>query len=109
MNFDGKWQIEIPTPMGKQAVVLDIVHNDGALSGQATSGDEIVQFIDPFVVDGKLLWSQNVTKPLRLTIKFELSRTGDDVYGTAKAGIFPANKVTGFRVPQNEKANQNED
>ena len=54
MSFHGRWKIAIPTPIGRQEVVLDILHRDGVLSGTATQGPETVPFVDP-VADGDRL------------------------------------------------------
>ena len=98
MSFDGRWQIVIPTPMGKQTVTLDIVDRDGAVSGTATSGEETVPFLDPVVEGDRIRWSQKISKPMSLTIKFDLARDGDALSGKAKAGIFPSTTVTGARA-----------
>ena len=98
MSFDGRWQITIPTPMGKQNITLDIVDREGALSGTATSSEETVPFLDPVVEGNRIRWSQKISKPMNLTIKFDLVREGDALSGKAKAGIFPSTNVTGARA-----------
>ena len=97
MSFDGRWAITISTPIGKQQVVLDIVDRDGQLSGRATQGDESVPFVDPVVDGDSLRWTQQISKPMKLTIKFDLTRQGDALSGTAKPGILPTSAVTGVR------------
>lgn len=97
MSFDGHWHIVIPTPIGKQQVLLEIVERSGHLSGTATQGSETVPFVDPHVDGDRIRWSQQVTKPMRLSIKFDLIRKGDTLSGTAKPGILPATSVTGRR------------
>lgn len=98
MSFDGRWHITIPTPIGRQDVVLDIVDRDGQLSGTATQGDESVPFLDPVIDGHRLRWSQRVTKPMRLSIAFDLARDRDTLSGTAKPGILPSITVTGTRA-----------
>lgn len=98
MSFNGTWKIEIPTPMGKQQAELLIVHTNELLSGTATAGEETVPFINPAVSGNTISWTQNVTKPLKLEIKFELTREGDNLSGKAKPGILPAASVTGRRI-----------
>lgn len=97
MSFDGRWQITIATPIGKQEVVLDIVDRDGQVSGTATQGDESVPLIDPVIEGDHIRWSQQITKPMRLKIKFDVTRQGDALSGTAKPGILPSTNVTGSR------------
>lgn len=96
--FDGKWQVSIATPVGKQAVVFDISTQNGVVRGTATQGDEITEFIDPVIENERLIWLQVVTKPLSLRLKFEVVVEGDHMTGTAKAGMLPASKVSGERL-----------
>jgi hypothetical protein len=98
MIVDGTWNVIIATPIGKQSVVLEIATHEGRLSGTATQGQERVPFLDPRIDGGRLTWNQDVTKPLRLNVKFEVDVAGDAMTGTAKAGVFPAAKLTGARA-----------
>lgn len=97
MSFEGNWQIEIATPIGKQVVDLKIADRDGIVSGTATQGDETVDLIDPVVDGDTIRWSQQITKPMRMKIKFSLTRDGDTLSGSAKPGILPSSAVTGAR------------
>lgn len=98
MDFDGTWMISVPTPLGKQDVLLDIIHGNGVLSGTATLGNETVPFIDPVVNGNEISWSQQVTKPMKMQIKFELAAEGNTLCGKAKPGYFPSIGVSGARV-----------
>ena len=42
MSFDGRWQVSIATPIGKQSVIFEITTQDGAVKGIAKQKDEIV-------------------------------------------------------------------
>jgi hypothetical protein len=96
-TFAGKWNVIIDTPMGKMAAVLDITEQDGVLAGVGSNDQESVDFFD-IVPDGnRLTWSQAVSKPMKLTLKFDVTVDGEDMVGTAKAGIFPASKLAGSR------------
>ncbi len=96
--FDGNWDTTIATPVGKLQVELSIVTRNGVIQGQATQGDETVEFVTPILQGNKLAWSLSITKPMRLNLKFEVLVAGDEMTGTAKAGILPASKLTGKRV-----------
>jgi hypothetical protein len=97
MEFAGVWQIEIATPIGKQLVTLKIDEKNGIVTGTATQGTETVPFVDPVKAGDRLQWTQSITKPLKMTVKFDLQCFGDTVSGTAKPGIFPSAKVIGQR------------
>ncbi|MFC5447410.1 DJ-1/PfpI family protein [Paenibacillus aestuarii] len=96
--FDGEWDTTIATPVGKMAVKLHIATVDGAIQGTATQGDEVSAFIDPDRQGNTLRWSQRVAKPMRLTLKFEVTVNGDQMAGIAKAGVLPASQLTGKRI-----------
>jgi len=96
--FDGEWDTSIATPIGKLAVRLLIETNNGVIRGTAAQGGEISPFIDPVIQGNRLTWSQQVTRPMRLNLIFEVTVNGDLMTGTAKAGILPASKLTGQRL-----------
>jgi hypothetical protein len=98
MIFEGTWTVCIATPIGKQSVVLEIFNQEGAIKGLAKQGTEVVEFISPALKDNHLTWTQQITKPLRLTIKFDVTSEENTMQGTAKAGYFPASALTGERL-----------
>lgn len=97
--FDGEWNTEVATPIGKLKIRLSITSSEGRIRGQATQGDEIVEFLNPALRDNKLIWSLRIRKPMRLHLKFEVDVDGDRITGTVKAGLLPASALTGMRVP----------
>lgn len=96
--FDGDWDTTIATPVGKLQVKLSITTSNGMIHGQATQGSETVEFMNPVLKDNILIWSLQITKPMRLNLKFEVVADGDHMNGIARAGILPASKITGKRV-----------
>ncbi len=95
--FDGEWDTTIATPVGKQAVKLHIATVNGVIQGTAMQGDEVSAFIDPDLQGNTLRWSQRITKPMHLNLKFEVTVDGDVMTGIAKAGVLPASKLKGKR------------
>jgi hypothetical protein len=95
--FAGSWDVTIDTPIGKMAVVFDITEENGAIHGTARSDAETVEFLDPVADGNRLTWSQDVTTPMKLTLKFDVTVEGDSMTGTSKAGIVPASKLYGSR------------
>lgn len=97
MSFHGTWECSIATPVGRQDIKLYIRETDGTIAGRAV-GVESVPFLDPTLENGHLRWSQKITKPMALTIRFDVTHEGDVLSGTAKPGILPAVKVVGHRL-----------
>jgi hypothetical protein len=100
MPVDGRWNLRIDTPIGTQSAELTLSTADGRLRGVARDlrhGEE-VQLTD-LVLDGdRLTWAQSITKPMRLTLTFEVTVTGGEMTGRAKAGRLPSSRVTGHRA-----------
>jgi hypothetical protein len=97
-TFAGSWDITIATPIGDIAVVFDITEKDGVISGIARSDDETVDFVDPVADGDRLTWSQKVTTPMQLNLKFDVTVDGDTMTGTSNpGGMMPASKVNGTR------------
>jgi hypothetical protein len=96
--FAGSWDVTIDTPIGKIGAVFDISEEGGSIRGVARSGDEVVEFRDVVAEGDHLTWLQDVTTPMKLTLKFDVNVDGDSMTGTSKAAIFPASKLNGTRV-----------
>jgi len=97
-NFAGTWSGTINNPMGKMDVVFNIVEDQGALSGSASNGEEDVAMLNVVADGDRLTWTQDVSKPMKLTVKFDVTVSGDTMEGTAKAGWLPTAKLSGSRV-----------
>ena len=46
------------------------------------------------------MWSQTITKPMRLNLDFDVVIEADEMRGHSRAGRLPRSAVTGRRVPQ---------
>ncbi|HWD95568.1 MAG TPA: hypothetical protein VG246_04020 [Acidimicrobiales bacterium] len=100
-TFAGSWDVTIDTPIGKMAVVFDITEEGGVIQGTARSDKESVVFLEPVADGNHLTWTQNVTTPMKITLKFAVDVDGDSMTGTSKAGFLPASKVYGSRSSGN--------
>lgn len=96
--FEGEWDATIETPVGGLIVKLHIATVHGVIQGTCIQGDEVIPFIDPEFTGNLLRWSLRVTKPMRLTLKFEVVVDGDQMTGTAKAGVLPSSRLSGHRI-----------
>ena len=68
----GSWDAEIATPIGKQSVVFEFARDSaGHVHGDATDRFGVVPMIDVSVSGMRATWTQHVTRPLRLTLRFE--------------------------------------
>ncbi len=97
-EFAGSWNATLSTPIGTMHVVFDITEVDGVLGGVATSDAESVDILDAVADGDRLTWTQKVTTPMKLTLKFDVTVEGDRMTGGYKAGIFPSSKVEATRA-----------
>lgn len=96
-DFAGVWDVTIATPMGTINAVFDIADQNGSISGIARTDQDSAVFYDVVANGNSLTWKQDVTSPMKLTLKMAVTVEGDTMTGTSKAGIFPASKLQGTR------------
>jgi hypothetical protein len=80
----GKWNITIKTPMGDQSGVLDLRTDGTALTGSLFNAEHQAAISEGKVDGNKLSWSAKITKPMRMTFKFNAVVEADRISGTAK-------------------------
>jgi len=97
----GIWLLTLRTPIGTLAVTLTLHEEDGVLTGNANGAGESVPLRDirrELAPEGeRLTWTQTITKPLRLTLGFDVVITGDRMAGHSRAGRLPRTTVSGIR------------
>jgi hypothetical protein len=97
-TFAGSWEVTITTLIGNLEVVFDITENDGEIQGIARSEEETVDFVDAVADGNRLTWSQKVTTPMKLDLRFDVTVDGDTMTGTSTPKGLPASKVNGSRT-----------
>ena len=95
--FSGNWDATLLTPIGKIEAVFEINEIDGVIGGLARTDAETVDILDAVADGNRLTWTQRVTTPMKLTLKFDVTIEGDTMTGGYKAGIFPTSKVHATR------------
>lgn len=94
---DGKWKMLLATAMGPQEMTGRFETDGGVLRGELMSPMGEMAF-EGTVSGNVLAWEMKVTKPVSLTLKYDLKIDGDRLTGKAKMGIFGTAKVTGERL-----------
>ena len=102
MSPAGTWRLTIRTPVGSLPVELVVTENECRFTGVARGAGEDIAIPELLLVqhpDGPhLTWTQRVTKPLRLTLDFDVLVTDETLEGTARAGRLPRSNISGTRV-----------
>ena len=97
----GLWDVSISTPMGSQHVQYEFTAPDDhqpGLRGVARQGTETTELTELQINGPDITWTQKVTRPMKLTLKFTVKVEHDQLGGTARAGALPASKVSGSRA-----------
>ncbi len=87
-DFNGSWNIEINTPMGKQEGNLTLAQNGDNVSGTMASGGDSAEIENGSVAGGEATWDVKVTKPMPLTLGFSAKIDGGNIGGKVKLGAF---------------------
>ena len=94
---DGRWKMLLATAMGPQEMTARFETDGEVLRGELISPVGAMAF-EGTVSGAALAWEMKVTKPVSLTLKYDLKVDGDRLTGKAKMGIFGTAKVTGERL-----------
>jgi hypothetical protein len=84
LTVQGKWNITIKTPVGDKTGVLDLVVDGPKLSGSLYDAEHFAAISDGKVDGNRLTWSAQITKPMRLSLKFSATVNANDIEGSAK-------------------------
>jgi aerobic carbon-monoxide dehydrogenase large subunit len=95
--IDGKWKISIASPMGSQDVTGTFATNGNMLTGKLDS-DQGAQEFQGNVAGNALKWEMKITKPMSMTLKYDVTIDGDRLTGKVKMGLFGSAKLTGERI-----------
>ncbi|GAA0431123.1 hypothetical protein [Leifsonia naganoensis] len=97
MSVLGTWSIAMKSPFGEQKFDLTFT-DDPPRAVMSGNGDDTTE-VDNVVFDGDTAtFTQDVASPMKLHIVWTVEVEDDALSGTAKAGMFPAQKVAGTRV-----------
>lgn len=104
MSVEGFWNVAIKTPLGTRRTVLELFTADGVLQGISRGEKEQLTLNELTQEGNQLSWSQNITKPMRMVLSFDVVIDGDEMTGTARGGPMPASTVSGSRAPAPQNA-----
>jgi carbon-monoxide dehydrogenase large subunit len=96
-GIDGSWNLVLATPMGPQKIVGHFSTDNGVLKGLLES-DQGSQSFGGTVAGSRLRWEMKVTKPIPITLKYDLTVEGDKLSGKVKMGLFGSANLTGERA-----------
>ena len=98
VQIDGNWKFVLSTPLGPQAFTGRMSTDGNNLTGVFIMNMDEAHFTGTFK-GNHLVWDLKVTKPMKITLKYEAHIDGDKLLGKCKMGIFGTAKLVGERVP----------
>jgi carbon-monoxide dehydrogenase large subunit len=97
VRVDGDWAMVLKTPMGPQEMTAHFETDGGALIGYLSSPEGQQAFTGN--VDGNhVVFDLKVEKPMKITLKYDLTVSGDSISGKCKMGMLGSAKVAGDRL-----------
>ncbi|WP_022873376.1 hypothetical protein [Nesterenkonia alba] len=97
----GDWVFTIKTPIGSITAEYTFTESSGEILGSASGTGERVTLHDiarePHAAGERVTWHQQITKPMRLNLTFDVVVAGDELHGHSRAGKLPRSKVQGSR------------
>jgi len=96
-TVDGEWKMVMQTPMGPQEMTGRFETNGDQLSGELMSPEGSQDFMGT-VAGNQLKFNLAVEKPMKMTLKYNITVEGDQLTGKVKLGMFGSATLTGERV-----------
>lgn len=96
-GVDGDWKMVLATPMGPQEMTGHFETRGQSLGGYLRSA-EGEQGFSGTVEGNRLKFDLKVEKPMKITLKYDLTVDGDRISGKVKMGIFGSARLSGHRA-----------
>lgn len=96
-RVDGDWKMVLASPMGPQEMTGHFENDAGKLSGYLSSPEGQQAFTGK-VEGNRVMFDLHVEKPMKITLKYDITIEGDALTGKVKMGVFGTAKLTGKRA-----------
>jgi hypothetical protein len=88
VSLEGKWNLVIKGPTGKQPTVLVMERSGDTITGtQSGSTGQETKVTDVQIDGAKVSWVNHVTKPISIKVTFTGEIEGNNMSGKAKIGF----------------------
>ena len=94
---DGAWKIVMTPPVGGPQEMIGRFTTQGDVLKGALESDQGSQGFEGTVAGNRLKWEMKVTKPMSITLKYDLTIEGDKLTGKCKLGMLGTAKVSGTK------------
>jgi len=98
MSINGNWDVSMATPMGDQKATITLKADGTTLAGRVDSAMGSEDISNGSANGDNAKWEMSISKPMPMTLKFDVTADGDSLTGTVGLGMFGSAAVTGTRV-----------
>jgi len=99
MAVDGKYKIEIDTPMGKQEATLTLKSTGAKLSGAIDTSMGKADFDNGTVKGNDISWNMEIDSPMgKMALAYKGKVAGSDISGEVQVGNFGSSPFKGKKI-----------
>jgi carbon-monoxide dehydrogenase large subunit len=95
---EGKWRVVMTPPVGAPQEMTATFAIDGTTLNGRFDSEQGSQDFTGTAEGNRLKWEMKVTQPMSITLKYDLTVSGDSLSGKAKLGMLGSAKVSGTRL-----------
>jgi carbon-monoxide dehydrogenase large subunit len=95
---EGQWKMVMNPPVGPPQEMTATFQIDGATLAGRLDSDQGAQNFTGTAEGNRLKWEMKVTQPVSMTLKYDLTVSGDELAGKGKLGFIGSAKVSGTRI-----------
>jgi hypothetical protein len=98
VSLEGKWNLVIKAPTGKQPTVLVMERSGDTITGTQSGSTGNTTLVTDVQIDGcKVSWVNHVTKPMNIKVTFTGEIEGNSMTGKAKIGFMGSYPFTAVK------------
>jgi hypothetical protein len=98
VSLEGKWNLVIKGPTGKQPTVLVMERDGNTITGSQSGSTGTATAVTDVQIDGsKVSWINHVTKPINIKVTFTGEIEGNSMSGKAKIGFMGSYPFTAVK------------
>jgi hypothetical protein len=97
-GVDGTWDVVVKSPLGDQKLSLTVTSSGDTFTGKGEGAMGAAEINGTIEGGNTLVWKQQVTTPMPMTLDMKATAEGDTLSGTVGAGAFGSFPLTGTRT-----------
>ena len=96
--LEGEWIVTVHSPTGPMETRLLLERKDGELTGSQSGEGSTSPILEASFDNGNIVWTNRITKPMKLKLEFSGVVDGNTMSGKVKTGFMGSFKFTGVKA-----------